>query len=72
MNDFLDLVPQGETKLFSNSMKDLYYICGIKFQNNGSNVQYSVNNLSKPILSAPTDPEFEAGKTALPMVQKLV
>ena len=29
-NDVFDLVPQGQTKLFTNSLKYFYYICGIK------------------------------------------
>ena len=33
-------------------------------------MQYAVKNISKPMLSAPTDPVFEVGKTALTMVQK--
>ena len=37
-NDFFDLVPQGNTELFNNSLKAFYYIFGINFQNNGSDV----------------------------------
>ena len=33
-------------------------------------MQYAVNNFSKPTLSAPTEPEFEARKTTLTMFQK--
>ena len=38
-NDVFDVVSQEHTELFSNSIKAFYYICGIKFQNYGSNVQ---------------------------------
>ena len=64
------LVLKGQTELLANSLKAFYYICGIKFQNNGSDGQYLVNNILKPTLSAPTEPPFETGKTALNMVQK--
>ena len=64
------MVPQVHTKIFTNSLKSFYYICGIKFQNNGRKMQYAVKNILKPTLSAPTDPTFEAGKTAITMVQK--
>ena len=30
-NKVFDLVLQGQTKLFSNSLKSFYYICGIRF-----------------------------------------
>ena len=69
-NDVFGLVLQGKTELFANFLKDLYYICVINFQKNGSGVQYTINNLPNPTLSAPTDPAFEAVKTALTMVQK--
>ena len=55
-NNVFDLVPQGQAKLFTNSLKDLYYICGIKFQKNGSDLQYTVNNILMPTLSEPTYP----------------
>ena len=64
------MVTQGQTNLFTKSLKYFYYICGIKFQNNGSNVQYAVNNFSRPTLSTPTEPDFEMGKTTLNMAQK--
>ena len=54
MNDIFDLVTFGQTELFANYLKDFYYICGIKLQKNGRNIQYAVNKLSKPTLSAPT------------------
>ena len=44
-NDVFDLVTQGQTELFSNLLKDFYYICGIKFQKNGSDVKYAVKNI---------------------------
>ena len=69
-NDVFDLVPQGRTELFANYLKAFYYICGIKFQNYGSNVQYFVKKLSKLKLYLTTDPEFEAVKPAPSMVQK--
>ena len=69
-NDFFDLVPQGQTELFANLLEAFYYICGIKFQKNVIDVEYSVKNLMKPALSAPIEPAFKAGKTALTMVQK--
>ena len=33
-------------------------------------MKYFVKIISKLTLSVPTEPEFEAGKTVLPMVQK--
>ena len=69
-NGIFDLVPQGHTELFSNSLKVLYNICVIKFYKNRSDVQYAVKNISKPMLSAQIEPEFKADKTALTMVQK--
>ena len=33
-------------------------------------MQYAVNNISKPALSAPPEPAFEVGKTALTIFQK--
>ena len=69
-NDIFDLVFQGQTKLFANSFKRFYYICGIKFQRNRSKVQYSVKNISKPKMYAPTEPVFKEGKTAITMDQK--
>ena len=33
-------------------------------------MQYGVKNISKPTISAPTDPEFEAAKIAPTMAQK--
>ena len=69
-NYVFEFVPQGQTELFANSLKYFYYIYGIKFQKNGSNVQYYVKNLSKPTLSAPKDPAFKEGKLALTMAQK--
>ena len=33
-------------------------------------MQYAIRNLSEPMLSVPTDPAFEVGKTALTMLQK--
>ena len=44
-NELFDLVIQGYTELYAKFLKAFYYIGGIKFQKNGSNVQYSVNNL---------------------------
>ena len=70
MNDFSDMVTQGQTKLFTDYLKAFYYICGINFQNNGSSVQYAINKFSRPTLSATIYPDFEAGKTTLTMVQK--
>ena len=69
-NDVFDLVPQGQTELFSNHLKDFNYTCGIKFQKNGSGVQYAVKNRSKLTISAPTEPSSEAVKTARTMSQK--
>ena len=69
-NDVFDLVWQVQTDLFVNLLKAFYYICGIKVQRNGSDVQYAVKNLSKLTLSVPIDPVLEAGETALTMVQK--
>ena len=71
-NTAFDLVPQGDTNLFTHSLKTFYYICGVKFQKNGSNVQYAIKNILDTMLSAPTDTAFEAGKTALTMVQKKI
>ena len=68
-NEVFDLFPQGQTQLFANS-KNFYYIYEIKFQKNGRYVQYAVNNLSKPRLSAPTELAVEAGKNALTMSKK--
>ena len=39
-NYVFGLVPQGQTELFTNSLKDLCYICGIKSQKNGRDVKY--------------------------------
>ena len=69
-NDTFDLVLQGQNKLFTNFLKALYYICGIKFLNNRSDVHYTVTNLSNPAMSVPTEPAFEACKTMITMVQK--
>ena len=44
-NDVFDVVSQEHTELFSNSIKAFYYICGIKFQKNGSGMEYVVNNI---------------------------
>ena len=44
MNDFSDMVTQGHTELFTKSLKSVYYICGILFQNDGRNVKYAVKN----------------------------
>ena len=62
MNDFSDMFMQGQTELVTNPLKCFHYICGIKFQKNGSNVQYTVDNFFKPMLSASTDPDFEVEK----------
>ena len=35
-------------------------------------MQYAVKNFSKPMLSAPTYPVFEAGENALTMVKKVI
>ena len=67
-HEFFDLVPQGQTKLYANSLKEIYYTYGIKFQNNGINVQYAVNNLLIPTMSVPIEPALKADKTALSMV----
>ena len=45
-NEVFELVSQGQNVSFTNSLKGFYYICGIKVQNNGSNVQHSVKHLS--------------------------
>ena len=71
-NGVFDLVLQGQTKLFTNSLRAFYYICGIKLQKNGSDLQYSIKNISKPKLSSPTYPLFEVVKTVLTMVQKVI
>ena len=42
----------------------------MKLHNNGSDVQYSVNNISNPMLSLPTYTESEEVKTAPIMVPK--
>ena len=52
-NDVFDLVLQGQTELFSNSLKDFYCKYEINLQKNGSGMQYTVRNLSKPTLAAP-------------------
>ena len=72
MNEFFGLVTQVHTELFTNSIKDFYYICGVKFYKNGRNMKYSVNNFLKPTLSSPTKPDFEAGKTTLTKDQKRI
>ena len=72
MNEFFGLVTQGQTELFTNSIKDFYYICGIKFHKNGRNMKYAVNNFLKPTLSSPTKPDFEAGKTTLTKAQNRI
>ena len=68
-NDVFDLVLQGQTEILTNPLKYFYYISGIKFKTNGSDVQYAIKNISNPTLSAPTHPAFKVGKTALTMVQ---
>ena len=68
--DVFGLVPQVQTEVFTKSLKDFYYIYRIKFQKNGINVQYAVKNIFMPTMSTPTDPAFEAGETALTMVQE--
>ena len=62
----------GKNGLFSNALKSFYYICVIKFQNNGSDMKYIFKIVSNPTLSVPKEPALEAGKTALPMVQKVI
>ena len=44
-NNIFDLVTQGQTKLYTKLLKVFYYIYGIKFQKNGSDMQYCVINL---------------------------
>ena len=69
-NDVFDLVLQGQNKLFADALKAFYFIYGIKYQKKGSNVQYTINNIYKPTLSAPSEASFEASKSLLTMVQK--
>ena len=69
-NDTFDLVPQGQKKLFTNFLKALYYICGIKSPKNGSDVHCIVKNLSNPAISVPAELAFEACKTMITMVEK--
>ena len=69
-HNILGLVPQGQTKLYAIFIKAFYYICGIKFQNNGVNVKYAVKTLSSTRMSIPKEPVLGAGKTKLAVVQK--
>ena len=69
-NDIFDLFLKGHIELFSKSLKSFYYIFGINLQNNVSGMQYSVKNISKPTMSAPTEPAFSLGETPLTVVQK--
>ena len=56
--------------MYTNSLKEFYYIYGIKLQKNVSDVKYTVKNRSIPTLSALIEPALEAGKTTLTVVQK--
>ena len=71
-NEVFDLLHQKQTDLFTNSLKGFYYICGINFQRNRRYVKYAINNPSNITLYAKTEPSFEAGKTALSIVQKVI
>ena len=41
-------------------------------QKNRSDTQYEIRKISNPTLSAPAEPEFDTGKTALSMEQKRI
>ena len=41
------MVSQVETEFFSKYLKKFYYICGIKLQKNGSDMQYAFKNFFK-------------------------